>query len=82
MANTKHIYPFEACFFGVGTAGFNNLCSHCQHPPEYMVVQKVSKKYRVRALCQEHAAKSVCKVSGEIVWHLQERLSDKVKEKS
>lgn len=74
MSSPTRIYPFEACFFGVGTSGFNNLCQHCTTPPSWMGVQRVGNRRRVTALCEEHAKNR----KGAVEWHRDERLSDKL----
>lgn len=67
MPSPRHVYPFEACFFAAGTAGFNNLCQRCATPPEFMVTQKVGRKNRVTAFCARHAAE----LTGEVVRHTE-----------
>lgn len=73
MPNPKHVYPFEACFFAAGTAGFYNCCQRCQQSPDFLVKQKVGRRNRVTAYCKSHLAK----LTGELIRH-EERLSSTI----
>jgi hypothetical protein len=75
MRVTKHVYPFEPCFFAAGTAGFVGECSRaaCRQSAEFVCVQRVGHRKRVVALCSHHSDT----LTGNVVRH-PERLSDKV----